>query len=295
MQHNDDTVAHVRVTVDTGDAAGRALIAPIGMSTPHQTFLSLSCDVGPTICAQEKDTGQSVLVVPGDAYEGASQISLDYTFAQGGPGYPDLIYAPRTTRFTTAAQALVSHAGDIVRECANKRAMINALVAHTAEAFTYGHPMERYYDGREDVPLLMGCGTTQGSCIDINMYLIAALRSVGIEAGYVAGPFYPAEKNGRCDDMHCWAVTRADGEVLEWDIAHHLKLGTRAIAPGLNPKPGWRAAVSHSMGWDIPALVVRALKLLSQPMWVDAQGGTSYAQLDISSSGALASSGDLVA
>ena len=64
-------------------------------------------------------------------------------------------------------------------------------------------------------------------------------------------------------------------------------MGTRTVRPGLNPKQGWRVAVSHSMGWDIPALHVEALKLLSEPLWVDERGATDYADAMIASKGAL--------
>jgi len=280
----------VIVSVDTSDAAGRSLIAPVGMQTPHQAFLSLACSADRVVLTQEATTGQAVLVVPREAYSAGETITLDYRFADGGSAYPDAIFAPRQTRYTQAADALVQHIGKLVSGSESDMETIERIVAHTAEAFTYGHPPQRFYDGREDIPLL-GCGSTAGSCVDINMYLIAALRSVGIEAGYVAGPFYPSEKAGTCHDMHCWVVTRTGArkeQVLEWDIAHHLKLGTRTVKPGLNPKPGWRAAVSHSMGWDIPLLGVSGLKLLSEPMWVDEAGVASYATLSIASEGMLA-------
>jgi hypothetical protein len=121
----------------------------------------------------------------------------------------------------------------------------------------------------DEVPFL-SCGLTEGSCIDINGYLIAALRAAGFEAGYVTGYFFPVEKRDRCDDMHCWVVSRHQGVVLEWDIAHHLKRGTIKIRPGLNPKPGLRFAVAHSMGLDFPELGVWEMKLLAEPVWVDA-------------------------
>lgn len=133
-----------------------------------------------------------------------------------------------------------------------------------------------------EIPAL-GCGTAEGSCVDINTYFIASLRAAGFDAGYVGGCFFPAEKGGRCDDMHCWVVTRDQGEVLEWDIAHHLKLGRRDIVPGLNPKPGYRVALSHSMGLTVPDLGVACLKLLTEPVWVDELGGTDSGDLVIRS------------
>ncbi|WP_346909390.1 transglutaminase-like domain-containing protein [uncultured Roseibium sp.] len=126
-----------------------------------------------------------------------------------------------------------------------------AIVNDVAEKFVYGHPEVRFNDGLEEIPYL-SCGVTEGSCVDINTYLIACLRAAGFEAGYMTGYFFPEEKNGCCDDMHCWVVTRHNGVVLEWDIAHHLKMGTREICCGLNPKPGSRVAMAHSMGLDFP-------------------------------------------
>ena len=75
--------------------------------------------------------------------------------------------------------------------------------------------------------------------------------------------------------MHCWVVTRAGGEVLEWDIAHHIKAGLGATRPGLNPRPGRRVAVGHSMGhaYDLPQGRIET-KLLAEPMRIE--GGTAH-------------------
>lgn len=270
----------IAVAVDTSKADGRALIAPIGMPSPHQTLMQTATDDVPMHFTQEARTGQSVIVVPPIGLAARSTITFRYQLAERGTAYPETMFLPRDSKFTRAADALIDNAQAVVAGSSTAREVIDAVVAHTAQAFTYGHPKERFYQGCDEVPML-GCGLTAGSCVDINIYLIAALRSVGIEAGYAAGYFFPEEKNGACDDMHCWVVTRADGEVLEWDIAHHLKLGTRDIKPGLNPKPGERYAISHSMGWDIPALGVRDAKLLCEPMRVEPDGSLSYGEISI--------------
>ena len=88
----------------------------------------------------------------------------------------------------------------------------------------------------------------------------------GIEAGYLTGYYFPTEKNGTCEDGHCWVVTRIDGQTQEWDIAHHLKMGKRDIYPGLNPKPGQRAATFHSMGLRFPEVGEFTLKALIEPL-----------------------------
>jgi len=270
----------IAVAVDTSKAGGRALIAPIGMPSPHQTLMQTATDDVPMHFTRETQTGQSVIVVPPVGLAVRSTITFRYQLAEGGTAYPETMFLTRDSKFTRAADALIDNAQAVVAGSGNAREVIDAVVAHTAQAFTYGHPEERFYEGCDEVPML-GCGVTAGSCVDINVYLIAALRSVGIEAGYAAGYFFPEEKNGTCEDMHCWVVTRADDEVLEWDIAHHLKLGTRDIKPGLNPKPGVRYAISHSMGWDIPALGVRDAMLLCEPMWVQPNGSLSYGELSI--------------
>lgn len=270
----------ITVEVDTLDTANRSLIAPIGMPSPHHTAMRLTTDDVPMHVTVEAAAGQGVVVLPPGSLSARAHLTFHYELADGGTTYPDAMFVPRDSSFTRAADALIENAEAVVAATSNPRAAIDALVAHTAQAFTYGHPEKRYYEGFDEVPML-GCGMTAGSCVDINIYLLAALRSVGIEAGYATGYFFPEEKNGTCTDMHCWVVTRSEGEVLEWDIAHHLKMGTRDIRPGLNPKPGIRYAISHSMGWDIPALGVRETKLLCEPMWVEADGTLSNADLSI--------------
>ena len=122
-------------------------------------------------------------------------------------------------------------------------------------------------------------GGLKGSCVDINTYLVAGLRAAGYEAAYLYGYFFPAERGGITNDMHCWVVTRHAGRVLEWDIAHHMKAGHSPVRPTLDPKPGRRVALGHSMGhrYRIGGEWID-VKLLAEPMWVrgggrDARGG----------------------
>jgi hypothetical protein len=163
---------------------------------------------------------------------------------------------------------------------ADGHAAIQAIVNDTAEKFTYGHPATRFNDGCEEIPYL-GCGLTEGLLRRHQHLPDRGLRAAGFEAGYVTGYFFPEEKNGCCDDMHCWVVTRHDGVVLEWDIAHHLKLGTREICCGLNPKARRRVATSHSMGLTFPSLGIHETKILGEPAWVESDGTLSRTDLDI--------------
>lgn len=270
----------IEVTVNTHAANGRRLIAPVGMPTPHQMPAGLSVDGGSMALTFERKTGQAVALITPD--DGGS-VTLAYHAEDGADGhYPDAMFEPVETRFTLAADALVEDARTIAAKAGGGRAGLHAIVQATAQKFTYGHPETRYYEGLDAIPQL-GCGLTEGSCVDINAYLIASLRSAGYEAGYITGYFFPKEKAGRANDGHCWVVTRHDRQIEEWDIAHHLKLGTREIKPGLNPKPGHRVALAFSKGHDFPDLGIVETKLLSEVQWVDGQGGIEFAQMSIMS------------
>ncbi|MEL6583333.1 MAG: transglutaminase-like domain-containing protein [Pseudomonadota bacterium] len=219
----------------------------------------------------EPRTGQAVLVAEG----ATGEITIRYHYAAGG-AYPAGLFAPHTSRFTRIAEGLAAEAQSF------DGATVEEIASHVAALFTYGHPEERYYDGFDELPHL--CDMAVGSCVDINFYFIAMLRAAGIEAGYVTGAFFPAEKRDWCNDMHCWVVIREGDLLREWDIAHHLKLGQKTVAAGLNPKPGFRLPVSYGMGLDLPALDLRDIKLMSEPMWL-VEGALSDAEPQIKLTG----------
>lgn len=249
-------------TVEVPDGTD-AVLVPGGIATPHGTIVEIGCDGASLDFGAEATTGQSVGIVRSPAASIALRLRCDA--GQVAP-YPDKMFDPAPSRFTRAADDLVIEAKDAAGDLTGL-ARAQAVARHTAERFSYGHPEARFNDGCDVVPAL-GCGLTEGSCVDINTYFLAALRASGIEAGYVTGFFFPQEKKDHCTDGHCWVVTRINGATHEWDIAHHLKLGTRDIAPALNPKPGQRVACFHSMGLDIPELGGLALKALIEPMAV---------------------------
>lgn len=240
-----------------------AVLVPGGIATPHGTIVEIGCDGASLDLGAEATTGQSVRIVRSPAASITLRLRCD---AGQVAAYPDKMFDPAPSRFTRAADDLVIEAKDAAGDLTGL-ARAQAIARHTAERFSYGHPEARFNDGYDIVPAL-GCGVTEGSCVDINTYFLAALRASEIEAGYVTGFFFPQEKQDHCTDGHCWVVTRIDGATHEWDIAHHLKLGTRDIAPALNPKPGQRVACFHSMGLDIPELGVSALKALIEPVAV---------------------------
>lgn len=246
---------------------GAHVLAPGGFDTPHAVCQSLHVTGGTAEPIEEATTGQRAYRITTDAPE----LRLTWTFRQApGSAYPDITFQPKPSRYTRFAEALAAETAEIAPK-ANPADRAVAIARATAERFTYGHPEDRFNDGFDEVPAL-GCGIAEGSCVDINTYFIAALRSAGIDAGYVTGVFFPTEKDGAAEDGHCWVVTRIDGVCQEWDIAHHLKMGTRAVAPGLNPKPGFRAALFHSMGLEFPAAGVGLTKALIEPQQIAGAG-----------------------
>ena len=241
------------------------VVAPSGFTTPQSACLGMTSPGNIRTIAEETTGQHASLIEPASA-----DVRLTYTFSDQGAAYSDVIFAPRETRFTRFAGALVAEVGEIAPE-ASALERIRAIACATAERFTYGHPENRFTDGLDEVPAL-GCGMVEGSCVDINTYFIASLRAAGLEAGYITGFFFPAEKGDHCTDGHCWVATRAEGVTQEWDIAHHLKLGTRDIYPGLNPKPGFRAACFHSMGLTFPEIGVTEVKALIEPFCLAKDG-----------------------
>ncbi|WP_417690875.1 transglutaminase-like domain-containing protein [Roseibium sp.] len=259
--------AAVRVKVNVAPGETRNLLVPLGISTPDQQPLGLEVSDGHLSLTTEGNTGQRVgLIRPAPD---ATAVTLDYRFGCHPSQYPESLFRAHDSRFSRVAADLLQ---------ATEKAVPNAgpeavakVVAAVHARFVYGHPEVRFNDGLDEIPYL-ACGVTEGSCVDINTYLVACLRAAGIEAGYVTGYFFPAEKSGTCVDMHCWVVSRFNGVVQEWDIAHHLKLGKSPVVAGLNPKPGCRVALFHSMGLSFKKLGVSDTKRLAEPVWVGDDG-----------------------
>lgn len=237
----------------TLDDPGGPFLAPPGLDSPLSRAAGLTVTGGRLDHWTEAATGQRLACVTPDG--GPLTLSVAFDGARGA--YPEAIFTPVPSRYTRAARSLldeVSGLGTTARD----------IACAVARRFDYGHPDRRFYDGHDDALPALGCDRAAGSCVDINLYFMAALRAAGIATGYVAGAFFPAEKGDWCSDMHCWVITRTADGIQEWDIAHHLKSGTRDIGPGLNPKPGFRAALSHGVALRTPA--GGEVKLLSQPV-----------------------------
>lgn len=276
------------LSVEIADAGTDRVLAPAGIATPGQAVTQLTVSGGRiTAVATDGDLALGAALIEPDG----GPLTLHYV-VEDMPGiYPEAAFRPRATRYTSAAEALVSASRDVAAAAGGGRAGIAALVAGAEARFAYAHPKQKFNDGMDAIPYL-ACGATPGSCVDINTYLVASLRAAGYEAAYIYGFFFPSERGGMTDDGHCWVVTRHAGEVLEWDIAHHLKAGLGPTQPGLNPRPGERVALTHSMGhrYALPGGPV-ALKLLGEPMRLTPGAAPQWMTLVARLSGPVADDG----
>lgn len=262
--------------------AGDMLLAPAGMTTPHHQIERLEA-IGAEIKEAVREPNLDLAALRLQATE--NQVTLTWHIAESPAiaSYPEAVFATHDNGYTRAADLLASRSREIAAAAGGGMQGIEALVAEAEARFVYAHPEHRFTEGHDAVPPL-SCGTTPGSCIDINTYLIASLRAAGYEAGYLFGYFFAAEKAGKTHDHHCWVATRYEGVILEWDIAHHLKAGLGPTRPGLNPRPGWRVALGHSMGHRYATSVGEAsLRLLAEPHRRNAEGIWQRLALEIQS------------
>ncbi len=250
------------------------LLAPAGTTSGRFGTVTLSV-LGFTIdrIVSETTTGQSAILLRPMAETNERSVHYHFTaMTDNGSLYPEDAFTPRHNRYTEAASDLAQHATQVAQSAGGGMDGIYALVEETSERFTYGHPDQRFNDGREEVTYLR-CGLTEGSCVDINTYLIASLRAAGYDAAYLYGYFFSAEKKDWTSGMHCWVATRHDGEILEWDIAHHKREGLAPIRPVLDPKPGRRVMIGHSMGHVYQTPHERVVtKLLAGPLLIGPEG-----------------------
>lgn len=174
-----------------------------------------------------------------------SEPSVAYVWRSAGPTEADAdwLWSPPDHPLSRASPELADQMRGLTAGLAPDEAE-TAVVRHVASVFRYGHGEGRFTDGADAVPAL-SCGLTRGSCVDIHTYAVAALRSVGVKAAYVAGVFWP-EGADTAADMHCWIVTQVD-RGRAWDVSHDL-MAARAPRPGFDARPGRRLPFSVGRG-----------------------------------------------
>lgn len=234
------------ITIDLSDTAAAhdavALIAPPGIATEFQSPEALEGPSGwrATVVAEPR-TGQRAAVFEPPSPDAAARIT--HTFSSRGTALSADVFRPEGTALTTAAAELAHEARDIASRVGGGFAGIAAIVDDTSGRFDYADvPMaERWYDGKDAVPMV-ACAA--GNCIDINTYLVAALRAAGYRTAYLTCYFFDDDPNGIVGGMHCWVRTEHDGVTQDWDIAHVKKAGRADASPALNPIPGKRFALA---------------------------------------------------
>jgi hypothetical protein len=265
-----------------------ALIAPLGVDTEFQRFVTFQAPKGwDTTIVAEPRTGQRAAVLVPPQRNAAAVLRQTFAVADSdansGPAstLPDNAYIPERTALTTAAAALAHEAQAIAASAGGGLDGIAAIVADTSARFDYGNVpgSDGWYAGQDSVPVV---ACMVGNCVDINTYLVAALRAVGYDASYLTCYFFDDNPNGIASGMHCWVRTRCDGVVQDWDIAHFKKAGRSDVSAMMNPIPGRRFALAygrdHTYRWN--GIDIR-LSTPSRPNWVRGDGSAVWGRAPI--------------
>lgn len=193
---------------------------------------------------------------------------------------PDWFWQQPSARYTRASEDLIELTREMMACCEDQGDSVRRLMEHAAKLFGYGHRDRPLYDQGGTISCL--CGVTQGSCVDINTYLMAAACSLDIPVQYMAGYWFHPDKNAT-SDMHCWLVFEINDQPVFWDLAHHLKWGANGLAPGLNPAGGRRVTMSCGRGllFETPNGVAE-ISHFSEPVWILPGSRVQSTQLRIS-------------
>ncbi len=191
---------------------------------------------------------------------------ITYHIAERDGHVPPSVWRVQQNHLTVADESLVALTHEITAHADSVNAKLHALMEYAAGVVSYELIGEQFYEGHSSVPAL--CGTTKGSCIEINVFLLAAALSIGIRGQYIAGYWFHPDQV-ETNDMHCWLAFDAEGELIFWDLAHHLRWGVEKLAPGLNPAGGQRIAMSCGCGIQfITGNGQVEVDHFSRPVWV---------------------------
>jgi hypothetical protein len=267
------------ITVELTDCAETydavALVVPLGIDTEFQRFQDFKGPKGweTTIVAEQRSGQRAAVLQPPS---GSAVARLLHTFSESGSALSAEAFLPEGTALTTAAAELAQEAGSIAAQAGGGLDGIAAIVADTSARFEYGQvPVkDRWYYERDAVPIV-ACAT--GNCIDINTYLVAALRAAGYETAYLTCYFFDDNPTGIASGMHCWVRTHHDGVTQDWDIAHFKKAGQSDVVASMNPVPGRRVALAFGRDHTYPWQGINiSLSTPSSPQWVREDGGVIW-------------------
>lgn len=265
------TIKTITVTVQPSSNPEATLLVPTGFDDGYERPCSVELENGATRTERNAGfLGQTALEVWPDRH--GQPVSIRYGFEPSSSVLPDRVWQPQSNRYTQASQALMGEVRETVNTDLPVHEQIRQLIETAETHFSYGHGDGRFNDGEETVPTV--CGTTRGSCVDINTWLLAAAKVLDIPVQYVAGYWFHPEKTVT-HDMHCWMMFRAAGEVVCWDLAHHLKWGVEGRQPGRNPAGGRRVAMTIGRGLRFEASHGEfTISHFSEPVWLHPDGTT---------------------
>lgn len=245
------------------------LLVPVPPDTAHQGLESVWLPEGaPVVRCRAVNAEQTAVFLPGQSGTGA-HFKFSLVAGTGASPSPHLI--PIDSRYSRPSTELRDAIRDLIKDSDDEQAALERIVDFTQSLFDYDHPQARFCDGKDEVPLLTTL--TKGSCTDINTFLLSSLYAAGIPGSYYAGYFFDAQKPKTTSGFHCWVSTQASGLHQDWDIAHHIKNGTRQVLPGLNPVPGERVAMSYARGlrFEVEGCEVEFTHF-AYPYWIFADG-----------------------
>jgi len=253
---------------------------PVGLligRPPETVHQSLEAAVPPAIASLQTiraaNAEQIAYFVPGTDAAGA-RFTFRIRLRPGAVAAAH--FAVMDNQYTRPSAELRAAVRERIAGGAGPQDALARLVDFTASLFDYDHPKQKFYEGKDEIPLLTQL--TKGSCQDINTFLISSLYAAEIPATYYSGYFFEAGKPQVSAWFHCWIATLIEGQQQDWDIAHHMKHGIARIEAGLNPVAGERLALSYGRGlrFPLPGGDV-VIPQLGQPVWVYASGESAPA------------------
>ena len=111
-------------------APGTQVLAPAGMATPEEAVITATV-TGGRIAAVLLETGLGLAALRIEAAGGS--LAVGHEIVPEGAPYPEVIFAPRTTPYTVAAEDLAQASREIARAAGGGMAGIAALVAEGLE------------------------------------------------------------------------------------------------------------------------------------------------------------------
>jgi hypothetical protein len=251
---------------------------PVGLllgKPPHMLHQQLEAARPPQIASLQLvralNAEQDAYFVP--TIDGA-ETRFEFSIGPGQGIIPAGQFEIMENRYTKPSLELREAVRDLIKGSRDRHETIERLIEFTASLFDYDHPKHKFYEGKDEIPLLTRL--TKGSCQDINTFLISSLYAAEVPTAYYSGYFFEAGKPQSSSWFHCWISTFVDGQQQDWDIAHHMKHGVTTIGPALNPVAGTRVALSHGRGlrFAVGNGFEVEIPQLGQPVWAFEGGET---------------------